>query len=193
MIPGTQSVEQSGIKEKGGDFINHLSLSNNLAFNRLSFYSSPQSFAGSVNSTGFTNPVGSPEALEKQKAQQSGNKGKVNGQPDVDTYECQTCKNRKYQDGSDDPGVSFKAPTKISPERAAYAIRSHEMEHVAHAWAKAQKEDREIVSQSVSYHTDICPECGKVYMSGGTTRTVFRSKQPAQTPVQKGKYLDVTV
>lgn len=164
-----------------------------MAFNRLSFYSSPQSFAGSVNPAGSVNSAGSPEALGQQKAQQPGTKGKVNGQPDVDTYECQTCKNRKYQDGSNDPGVSFKTPTKLSPERAAYAIRSHEMEHVAHAWAKAKKEDQEIVSQSVSYHTDICPECGRVYLSGGTTRTVFRSNQPAQKPVQKGKYLDVTV
>ena len=32
--------------------------------------------------------------------------------------ECQTCQERKYQDGSDDPGVSFKAPgsgTKCAP------------------------------------------------------------------------------
>lgn len=30
--------------------------------------------------------------------------------------ECQTCKNRKYQDGSNDPGVSFKAATHVAPE-----------------------------------------------------------------------------
>ena len=29
-----------------------------------------------------------------------------------------------------------------------------------------------MVSQSVTLHTDICPECGKVFISGGTTRTV---------------------
>ena len=29
-----------------------------------------------------------------------------------------------------------------------------------------------MVSQSVTLHTDICPECGKPYISGGTTRTV---------------------
>ena len=44
--------------------------------------------------------------------------------------ECQTCKNRKYQDGSDDPGVSFKTASKIAPETAASVVRGHEMEHV---------------------------------------------------------------
>lgn len=85
--------------------------------------------------------------------------------------ECQTCKNRKYQDGSDDPGVSFKTATNLSPEQAATAVRSHEMEHVHHERAKAHREDRKVVSQSVTIHTAICPECGTAYVSGGTTRT----------------------
>lgn len=118
----------------------------------------------------------------------------VPGQPDRDTYECETCKNRKYQDGSNDPGVSFKAPTRVSPERAAFAIRAHEAEHVAHARVKAQKEDQEIVSQSVSYRTSVCPECGRVYMSGGTTRTTFRSAPVTEEkPVEKGRYVDLAV
>lgn len=128
----------------------------------------------------------------KKDEGEKANSRKIPGQPDYDTYECQTCKNRKYVDGSNDPGVSFKTPTHISPENASYAIRSHEGEHVAHAWAKAQQEDQEIVSQSVSYHTSICPECGKTYMSGGTTRTTFRSSV-SEEPVEKGKYLDVKV
>ena len=97
--------------------------------------------------------------------------------------ECQTCKERKYQDGSDDPGVSFKTPTNIAPEQAASAVRGHENEHVVREQAKAQREDRKVVSQSVTYHTSICPECGKVYVSGGTTRTVTKadnSQQPEQ-------------
>ena len=108
--------------------------------------------------------------------------------------ECQTCKNRKYQDGSNDPGVSFKTPTAISPERAAFAIRSHEAEHVAHARLKALEEDKEIVSQSVSYRTGICPECGKTFMAGGNTRTVLRTAPETyqQEPVKKGVYLDLT-
>lgn len=118
----------------------------------------------------------------------------VSKKGDFDTYECQTCKNRKYQDGSNDPGVSFKTPTTISPERAAFAIRSHEAEHVAHARLKALEEDKEIVSQSVSYRTGICPECGKTFMAGGNTRTVLRSAPETyqQEPVKKGIYLDLT-
>ncbi len=90
--------------------------------------------------------------------------------------ECQTCKERKYQDGSDDPGVSYQTPTHIAPEQAASAVRGHEMEHVVRESAEADREDREVVSQSVTIHTDICPECGRVYISGGTTRTVTAAK-----------------
>lgn len=85
---------------------------------------------------------------------------------------CETCEKRKYQDGSDDPGVSFKTATQVAPETAQAAVRGHEMEHVVREQAKAKREDRKVVSQSVTYHTGICPECGKIYISGGTTRTV---------------------
>lgn len=92
----------------------------------------------------------------------------------VEESTCQTCQERKYQDGSDDPGVSFKSPTQLTPEEAATAVRGHEMEHVVRNQAKAAREDREIVSQSIVIHTDICPECGRVYTSGGTTTTVTK-------------------
>lgn len=143
-------------------------------------------------SIGSPRSVGSNVPAAQAEAKRGGNVSSAS--PDYDTYECQTCKNRKYQDGSNDPGVSFKTPTRISPERAPYAIRAHEGEHVAHARARAAKEDEEIVSQSVTYHTDICPECGRVYMSGGTTRTVFRSQSKPFTEdtVKKGLYLDLT-
>ena len=98
--------------------------------------------------------------------------------------ECQTCKERKYQDGSDDPGVSFKTPTNIAPEQAAAAVRGHENEHVVREQAKAQRENRKVVSQSVTYHTSICPECGKVYVSGGTTRTVTKAVNSQQADQQ---------
>lgn len=144
-----------------------------------------------------------PGALAVQAGQpgQSGAEAAANGrrvgkqQGDYDTYQCQTCKNRKYQDGSNDLGVSFKTPTRLDPERAAYAIRSHEAEHVARAWAQAQREDKEIVSQSVSYRTAICPECGRTYMAGGTTKTVFRSAPEtySEEPPKKGVYVDLKV
>ena len=98
--------------------------------------------------------------------------------------ECQTCKERKYQDGSDDPGVSFKTPTNIAPEQAGAAVRGHENEHVVREQAKARQENRKVVSQSVTYHTAICPECGKVYVSGGTTRTVTKADNSQQANQQ---------
>jgi len=94
----------------------------------------------------------------------------------VEDGKCETCEKRKYQDGSDDPGVSFKTPTNVKPEQAASAVRGHEMEHVTREQAKAKREGREVVSQSVTIHTGICPECGKVYVSGGTTRTVTKAQ-----------------
>jgi len=89
--------------------------------------------------------------------------------------ECQTCANRKYVDVSDDSSVSFQAPTRLSPGEAMSAVASHESEHVRNEQAKADRENRRVVSQSVSIHTSICPECGKVYVSGGETRTVTAS------------------
>lgn len=100
--------------------------------------------------------------------------------------ECQTCKERKYQDGSDDAGVSFKTPTHIDPDMAPSMVRGHEMEHVTREQAKAGREDRKVVSQSVSYHTAICPECGRSYVSGGTTRTTTAAVEPTeQTQAQQ--------
>lgn len=99
--------------------------------------------------------------------------------------ECQTCKERKYQDGSDDSGVSFQTPTHIDPDQAAAAVRGHEMEHVVREQASAEREDRRVVSQSVTMHTAICPECGTVYVSGGTTRTTTASDPEPEMPVRK--------
>ena len=95
--------------------------------------------------------------------------------------ECKTCEQRKYQDGSNDAGVSYKSPTHIAPEQAAAAVRGHEMEHVVREQAKAVREGREVVSQSVTMHTSVCPECGKVYVSGGTTRTTTAESQKPET------------
>lgn len=85
---------------------------------------------------------------------------------------CETCEKRKYKDGSDDPGVSFKTAQHVDPRMAQAAVRGHEMEHVVRERAKAQREGRRVISQSVTYHSGICPECGRFYVSGGTTRTV---------------------
>ena len=121
-----------------------------------------------------SDPAGMAVRMRMQSPGVQENNEIKSAQEVMEEVECQTCEERKYQDGSDDPGVSFKTATHISPEQAAGAVRSHEMEHVTRNQAKAQREDREIISQSVTIHTDICPECGRVYTSGGTTRTVTR-------------------
>lgn len=91
--------------------------------------------------------------------------------------ECQTCERRKYKDGSDDLGVSYKMPTHIAPEQAASAVRGHEMEHVVREQSKAERNDQKVISQSVTVNSAICPECGESYISGGTTRTITMTNE----------------
>lgn len=93
----------------------------------------------------------------------------------IGAVECMTCRNRKYVDGSDDAGVSFKTPAHVSPESSMAAVASHEQEHVSREGAKARSEGREIVSQSVRISMDVCPECGRVYASGGKTTTTTKA------------------
>jgi len=94
----------------------------------------------------------------------------------VDNHECQTCASRRYMDRSDDGSVSFQSPTHISPQQSHAAVSSHEQEHVTNENARAQKENREVISSSVSIHYATCPECGVRYAAGGETRTVTKSK-----------------
>lgn len=97
--------------------------------------------------------------------------------------ECETCKNRKYQDGSDEM-VSFKTAQHISPESAASAVRGHEQEHVNNAYAKAAQGNGKVIAANVSIHTAICPECGRSYVSGGTTATQIKYYNE-ENPYQK--------
>lgn len=97
--------------------------------------------------------------------------------------ECETCKNRKYVDGSNEGNVSFKSAQHIAPQSAASTVLAHEYEHVRNAMREDQKDDAELVSVSVSLKTGICPECGKSYVAGGETRTTMRygAEAPAAT------------
>lgn len=122
-----------------------------------------------------------PQGAEAQEAET----GAVAAQEAVEEGKCETCEKRKYQDGSDDSTVSFQSPTRIDPDMVASAVRGHEMEHVAHEQAKARQEDRKVVSQTVTLHTDICPECGKTYISGGTTRTVTKANPEQEVPEEE--------
>ena len=124
-------------------------------------------------------PENAINAAEGEKAQQAHEVMKET--------ECQTCKNRKYQDGSDDPSVSFKTATRLTPDQAATAVRGHEMEHVSHERAEASREGRKVVRQSVTLHTAICPECGDVYVSGGTTRTTTAKDNRKELAEQAGQ------
>ncbi len=85
--------------------------------------------------------------------------------------ECETCKNRKYQDGSDENDVSFKTPGHISVASAPSQVMAHEQQHVANAYEKAEKGEGRVLQASVQIKTAVCPECGRTYVSGGETTT----------------------
>lgn len=135
-------------------------------------------YAGRTNSPEQDNRIQKPEDLEKEKK----TKERMGIQDPAE--ECQTCKSRKYKDGSDEM-VSFKTPTHISPESAAAAVRAHEQEHVTNAYSDAATKNGKVISASVSIHTAICPECGRTYISGGTTHTQIKYFNE-DNPYQKG-------
>lgn len=93
---------------------------------------------------------------------------------DSKSEECQTCKNRKYVDGSNDANVSFKSAAHVSPEAASAAVRAHEGEHVTNAYSDAKENNGKVVQASVRIQTSVCPECGRSYVSGGVTNTQIK-------------------
>lgn len=103
--------------------------------------------------------------------------------------ECQTCKERKYMDGSNE-NVSYKAAAHISPEASGAAVRAHEGEHVANAYDKAAQKGGKVVSATVSIHTSVCPECGRTYVSGGTTNTKIQYSNESNPYQKNQKALD---
>ena len=115
---------------------------------------------GGVQGTGETKPVLNP-----------GESTKIMPGKKSSPAECKTCKERKYQDGSDEGNVSFKTAQHISPEAAGAAVRAHEGEHVSNAYKKAAQNGGKVLQASVAIHTSVCPECGRTFVSGGTTTT----------------------
>lgn len=99
--------------------------------------------------------------------------------------ECETCKNRKYQDGSDEM-VSFKSASHISPQASAGKVRAHEQEHVSNAYKKAAEKNGEVISANVSMQSAVCPECGRSYIEGGTTSTQIKYYNE-ENPYQQDK------
>ena len=100
-----------------------------------------------------------------------GESTKVNPGKRVSPAECQTCKERKYQDGSNESDVSFQTAQHIDPSAAGARVRAHEQEHVANAYEKQAKGEGKVLQASVQIKTAICPECGRTYVSGGLTTT----------------------
>lgn len=71
--------------------------------------------------------------------------------------ECETCKNRKYQDGSDEGDVSFKAAAHIDPKASAARVMGHEREHVSNAYKKAAENNGKVMACNVTLKTAVCP------------------------------------
>ncbi len=115
--------------------------------------------------------------------------------------ECETCRERKYQDGSDEM-VSFKSAAHISPEASASRVMAHEQEHVANAYTKAAQKGGQVISANVTLRTAVCPECGRSYVAGGETATQIKytnEKNPYQKQLKaqdavglRGKNVDLS-
>ncbi|MGN0242182.1 MAG: hypothetical protein ACI4CS_10885, partial [Candidatus Weimeria sp.] len=78
------------------------------------------SASGDSNASGQSKPVLNPGESEEVKPGRKSSPA-----------ECETCRNRKYQDGSDEANVSFKAAAHVSPQAAGAAVRAHEGMHVS--------------------------------------------------------------
>ena len=140
-------------------------------------------------------PENVPDAKDTSAAPKDGEGAKTMEEINEETS-CPVCENRKYQDGSNDPGVSMKFATKLNSYSATAAVRAHEYQHVRHHQMEAQEKDRKIISQTVMLRVRRCPHCGKMYTAGGVTKTVTaaysdcaqKDAQPAQ-----GQKLDACV
>lgn len=162
--------------------------------------------AGSEGSTSaFEGYTGSTSQTQKdgdgghQVIRNPGQSTKKQAGRESSPAECETCNSRKYQDGSDE-NVSFKSATHISPNAAASKVRSHEQEHVSNAYKKAAQNNGKVLSCNVAIHTAVCPECGRTYVSGGTTSTQIRyynEENPYQKEMKSSdaanKYLGMNV
>ncbi len=143
-------------------------------------------FSGTGNVNAAESPTFSPLSAEKTNKQNRTGKAEKKG-------ECQTCKERKYVDGSDEGNVSFKAPGHIAPEASAGVVMSHEKEHVANAKREGNKPGNELISATVSLKTAICPECGRSYVAGGTTRTLIKYGDSEYDKNKKAADLDAVL
>ena len=157
----------------------------------LSTYSYP--IAGSYtysNSITPVNPVRSISPLSDQS---------LNVIDQVKPKECDTCKNRKYVDVSNEQDVSFQSPAHISPEESYAVVASHEQEHVSNAIKEGNKPGNQLISSSVALKMSVCPDCGTPYVAGGVTSTTLRynesnpyekSRKSIEASMIKGRYVN---
>ena len=143
-------------------------------------------YANGYNNSGIGMPYGIKGNEDVASMSKTGEKSPI------DTGKCETCENRRYQDASNEQ-VSYKAPGKIRPQEAYGKVMSHEKEHVANAVAEGTKPGKELVSASVSLKMDICPDCGRSYVAGGTTTTIMKTyKGDAYSQNQKSYEAEAT-
>ena len=76
-----------------------------------------------VNRIGREQESGNLSKLSAENEKHNGNKKLGKFRDGFKEEECQTCKERRYVDGSDDSGVSFQTPTKIPKASAMAAVR----------------------------------------------------------------------
>ena len=137
---------------------------------------------GPVNGSGFTyGMVKTPSGTYVDENSSEAKALKHNG-----TIECETCKNRKYVDDSNEPDVSFKSPGHVSASASVAAVRSHEQQHVANAYQSESLGEARVMSVSVSIKMGKCPECGRSYAKGGETATTIKYNEDAFAQSAKG-------
>lgn len=151
----------------------------------ISAYAGTYSYGAMSGVSGISNPLQGADGVSKNQGASDEKKvGRASSPAD-----CQTCKERKYQDGSDEM-VSFKSAAHISPSAAASAVRAHEQEHVSNAFKKAAERDGQVLQASVRLKTAVCPECGRSYVAGGETATKIKysnEEQPYQKMLKKAQ------
>jgi hypothetical protein len=99
---------------------------------------------------------------------------------------CNLCRQRQYEDVSPQHAVTFETPTKIPSIFSALWVATHELQHVLSAKRRAlQQEERVITTVMLQYN--VCPDCGRVHVSGGRTTVTHLHQPPAQ---QEGAVVD---
>ena len=127
--------------------------------------------------TAASSAAASSDAGKAEVIKNPGESTKVSPGRRSSPAECQTCKERKYQDGSDE-NVSFKSAQR-SRAGACYKCIF-----------QSCPGRRQVINASVAIHTAICPECGRTYVSGGTTTTMIKYNNEKNPYTQNKKAND---